>query len=208
MKHIIDLEHWNRKEHFAFFSGFDDPFFGVTTSVDFTEVYRKSRELGASFFLSSVHYLLRCVNETEAFRLRIENGQAVSYDTVHLSPTIGRDDGTFGFGFFAYDADFAVFVRNAEEEIERVRTGSGLSLSENTQRIDVVRYSSLPWFAFSEMKHAVSFGRGDSVPRISTGKLTKEGGKLMLPISITVHHALADGRDVAMLIEKLEGRGA
>ena len=60
------------------------------------------------------------------------------------------------------------------------------------------------WFAFSEMKHAVSFGRGDSVPRISTGKLIKENGAYLLPISISGHHALMDGRNVAELIEKLE----
>ena len=40
MKQVIDLDNWNRKEHFAFFSAFDDPFFGVTTLVDFTNVYR------------------------------------------------------------------------------------------------------------------------------------------------------------------------
>ena len=26
MKHPIDLEHWNRKEHFLFFGSMDDPF--------------------------------------------------------------------------------------------------------------------------------------------------------------------------------------
>lgn len=44
MKQVIDLDNWNRKEHFAFFSAFDDPFFGVTTLVDFTDVYRQSKE--------------------------------------------------------------------------------------------------------------------------------------------------------------------
>ena len=29
MKHPIDLEHWNRKEHFLFFGSMDDPFFGL-----------------------------------------------------------------------------------------------------------------------------------------------------------------------------------
>ena len=34
MKHPIDLEHWNRKEHFLFFGSMDDPFFGLTTQID------------------------------------------------------------------------------------------------------------------------------------------------------------------------------
>lgn len=204
MKRTIDLDSWNRKEHFEFFSTFDDPFFGITASVDFTKNFRRCREEQKPFFLYSVHALLQCVNETEAFKLRIEGDRVVRYDAIHLSPTIGRDDGTFGFGFFEYDADFDRFRLHAEQEIARVKNGRGLSFSEHAGREDLIRYSALPWFAFSEMKHAVSFGRGDSVPRISTGKLVHEGERRLLPISVTLHHALADGRDVAELFEKLE----
>lgn len=207
MKQLIDLEHWNRKEHFKFFSALDDPFFGLTTLVDFTTIYKRSKEEKKSFFLYSVHFLLKCVNETEAFKLRIEGEQVVKYDLIHVSPTIGREDGTFGFGFFEYDANPDVFIQNAEKEIERVKNSNGLSFSQNTGRPDVIRYSALPWFAFSEMKHAVSFGKGDSVPRISTGKWVQKDEKFLLPLSISVHHALIDGRNVAELIEKLELQG-
>ncbi len=98
MKQTIDITHWNRREHFEFFSRFDDPFFGITTLVDFTKAYEHIKAHRRPFFLSSVHFLLKCVNETEAFRLRTEDGKLVQYDTIHVSPTIGREDGTFGFG--------------------------------------------------------------------------------------------------------------
>lgn len=203
MKQLINLADWNRKEHFDFFSAFDDPFFGVTTSVDFTNIYLQSKKNGSSFFLYSVHFLLKCINDTPAFKLRIEKGQVVEYDKINLSPTIGREDGTFGFGFFEYDACFDLFIENADKEISRVKNSTGLSFSENTGREDVIRYSSLPWFAFSEMKHAGSIKTGDSVPRISTGKLIPEKDNFLLPISISVHHGLMDGRDVAEFIQKL-----
>ena len=203
MKQVIDLDNWNRKEHFAFFSAFDDPFFGITTLVDFTDIYRQSKELNVSFFLYSLHFLLKCANETDAFKLRIEKDSVVRYDTIHISPTIGREDGTFCFGFFEYNTNINRFIQTATQEIERVKNGTGLSFSENTDRQDVIHYSALPWFAFSEMKHATSLKNGDSVPRISTGKLMQEGEKHLLPISICVHHGLMDGRDVADLIQKL-----
>ena len=129
MKQVIDLDNWNRKEHFAFFSAFDDPFFGVTTLVDFTDVYRQSKEQNVSFFLYSLHFLLKCVNETDAFKLRIEKDSVVRYDTIHISPTIGREDGTFVFGFFEYDPDIDLFIQKATQEIERVKNGTGLSFS-------------------------------------------------------------------------------
>ena len=44
------------------------------------------------------------------------------------------------------------------------------------------------------MKHARSANRGDSIPRISTGKLTRSGDRLTMPVSLDVHHGFIDGR--------------
>ena len=258
MKRVINLDNWNRKEHFKFFSALDDPFWGITTTVDFTSIYQQSKNMEVSFFLYSVHFLLKCINATTAFKLRIENGEVVEYDKINISPTIGREDGTFGFGFFEYDTDLSLFIENAEKEIHRVKNSTGLSFSKDTARADVIRYSALPWFAFSEMKHAgsiqtgdsipkistgkliqeknstgLSFSKdtaradvirysalpwfafsemkhagsiqtGDSIPKISTGKLIQEKKKLLLPISISVHHGLVDGRNVAEFIQNVK----
>jgi chloramphenicol O-acetyltransferase type A len=138
------------------------------------------------------------------FRIRIENGEVVEYDKINISPTIGREDGTFGFGFFEYDTDLSLFIENAEKEIHRVKNSTGLSFSKDTARADVIRYSALPWFAFSEMKHAGSIQTGDSIPKISIGKLIQEKKKLLLPISISVHHGLVDGRNVAEFIQNVK----
>ena len=77
MKQVIDLDNWNRKEHFAFFSAFDDPFFGVTTLVDFTDVYRQSKEQNVSFFLYSLHFLLKCVNAVSYTHLTLPTNSRV-----------------------------------------------------------------------------------------------------------------------------------
>lgn len=122
MKRVINLDNWNRKEHFKFFSALDDPFWGITMTVDFTSIYQQSKNMEVSFFLYSVHFLLKCINATTAFKLRIENGEVVEYDKINISPTIGREDGTFGFGFFEYDTDLSLFIENAEKEIHRVKT--------------------------------------------------------------------------------------
>lgn len=91
-------------------------------TVDFTSIYQQSKNMEVSFFLYSVHFLLKCINATTAFKLRIENGEVVEYDKINISPTIGREDGTFGFGFFEYDTDLSLFIENAEKEIHRVKT--------------------------------------------------------------------------------------
>ena len=113
----LNIESWNRKEHFRFFSAFDDPFFGITTNVDFTTIYLEAKHDSQSFFLYSLHHILTKANETDEFKLRIEGeNSVVKYDTIHVSPTIGREDGTFGFAFFGFDvyrqSDFGNVLKN------------------------------------------------------------------------------------------------
>lgn len=105
---------------------FDDPFFGITTNVDFTTIYLEAKHNSQSFFLYSLHHILTKANETDEFKLRIEEGNSVvKYDTIHVSPTIGREDGTFGFAFFEYIPDRNEFIQQAIQEITRVKTVQG-----------------------------------------------------------------------------------
>lgn len=203
MKTLIEIDSWNRREHFQFFNSFTDPFFGITANVDFTSTYWEAKADKSSFFLYSLHTIMKAANEIEAFRYRIEDGEIVCFDAVHAGTTIGREDGTFGFGFIEYSPDRACFMQNAKQEIERVQHLSGLCFDDNAARIDIIRFSPVPWFAFTEMKHATSFMKGDSAPRISTGKLIKEADKLLLPVNVTAHHGLMDGKQVADLLDRL-----
>lgn len=162
MKHPIDLEHWNRKEHFLFFGSMDDPFFGLTTQIDVTSIYKEAKADHASFFLYSLHKIMTAVNEVEEFRYRIIDNIPVCFDRIHVGTTIGREDGTFGFGFFEYTPDRQLFLQNAQKEIERVQALTGLCKDRESDRQDLVRFSPVPWIAFTEMKHASSFRTGDS----------------------------------------------
>jgi len=203
MKRYIDIDTWNRKEHFLFFGSFTDPFFGVTVNIDFTTTYNKAKADNESFYLYSLYEIMRTVNEIEEFRFRVENQDVICCNTIHISTTIGREDGSFGFGFFEYSADKKQFLLNGKAEIERIQSLTGLCVDDNGSRPDIIRFSPVPWLKFTEMKHATSFPKGDSVPRISTGKLFKENGKLMMPVSIVAHHGLMDGKHIALFIDQL-----
>ena len=84
MKHPIDLEHWNRKEHFLFFGSMDDPFFGLTTQIDVTSIYKEAKADHASFFLYSLHKIMTAVNEVKEFRYRIIDNIPVCFDRIHV----------------------------------------------------------------------------------------------------------------------------
>jgi chloramphenicol O-acetyltransferase type A len=111
-------------------------------------------------------------------------------------------DESFAFAYFDYRPDFNKFVRDAGRAVDAVRTGSGPL--KPTMRDNVIYFTTLPWISFTSFAHARDKGRGESIPRIVFGKFTEESGRLMLPISVEVHHALMDGLHVGRFLTRLE----
>ncbi len=202
MKKLIDLDNWNRKEHFLFFSKFEEPFFGVTVKVDCTIAYQKAKEKGISFFLYYLYRALKAANEIENFRYRIIENQPYDFATINASPTINRPNGTFGFAYMDYFEDERQFYETALQEIENVRNSKSLLPAVSGE--NVIHFSAVPWLDFTSISHARSFSHPDSCPKISFGKMTENNRVKEIPVSIHVHHALMDGYHVGLFVEQFQ----
>ncbi|NVO30166.1 CatA-like O-acetyltransferase [Hymenobacter lapidiphilus] len=205
MKHRIEQAGWNRQEHFAFFSQFEEPFFGLVADVDATRAQARARALGVSFFQLYLHATVAAVQTVENLRYRINaQGQVDCYDQINVSATLSRSDHTFAFSFIPFSPDLHAFGHGLAAEAEAVRQSSGLRLGPETGRPDVVHFSALPWVSFSGLTHARSFSHPDSIPKISVGRLRPESSRLLMPVSVNVHHGLADGYHVGLFLAELQ----
>ena len=202
MKKRIDIDNWNRKEHFLFFSKFEEPFFGVTIKVDCTSAYKKAKEKGISFFLYYLYRALKAANEIENFRYRIIENQPYDFAIVNASPTINRPDGTFGFAYMDYFEDEKQFYEKALQEIENVKNTNSLLPAVSGE--NVIHFSAIPWLDFTSISHARSFSHPDSCPKISFGKMTENNAVKEIPVSIHGHHALMDGYHAGLFIDKFQ----
>ena len=201
MKTLLDIENWNRKEHFLFFKQMEEPFFGITTTVDCTKGYQTAKQLGTSFFVYYLHKTIVAVNTIEPFRYRIIDEAVYIYDTIDVSATIMRTDNTFGFSLIQYSPDFDVFATNALKEIERIQTTKGLFTREFPLD-NLIHFSAVPWVNFTSLSHARSYTFPDSCPKISFGKMMIDAaGKRTMPMSVHVHHGLMDGFQVGQFVD-------
>lgn len=202
MKTLIDIENWSRKEHFLFYSKFEEPFFGVTVKVDCTKAYLNAKKKSVSFFLYYLYRALKACNEVENFRYRIIDNQVFKFAVVNASPTINRPDGTFGFAYMNYFEDENLFYEKALQEIENVKSTNSLLPSVSGE--NVIHFSAIPWLDFTSISHARSYSKPDSCPKISFGKMTENDGKKEMPVSIHGHHGLMDGYHVGLFVEKFQ----
>lgn len=202
MPQPFDFENWNRREHFEFFARYELPYWGVTCEVDCTEAYRRAGEEKYPFFLGYHYASIRAVNEVEALRMRIESDRAILFDRVHVSTTIARPDGTFGFSFMPYEDDFQRFLEQSVREIRRIRAETGLKIPYFGQ--DIVYYTVLRGLRMTSMDHARRTTPGAAVPLMAFGEAYEKEGRRLLPHSIHVHHALVDGPHVAAYFERFQ----
>lgn len=202
MKQQIDIKNWNRKEHFEFFSTFEEPFFGITTPIDCTIAYQNSKELKIPFFVYYLHKTLIAVNRVENFRLRIEGKDVILYDEIDASATIMREDKTFGFSFMKFHENLHEFNKIAQTEIQRIQNTTGIFTREYPKNI--IHFSAVPWINFTGLTHSRNYSIPDSCPKISFGKLMDDNSKKTMPLSLTAHHGLVDGYHMGLFIEELQ----
>jgi len=201
MKQKLQLETWNRKEHFTFFNQFEEPFFGVTVQIDCTRAYQSAKKMGVSFFTFYLFKTLVAVNEIENFRYRIHNKEVFIYDKISASATILRNDNTFGFSFMEFESDICDFAKNVTSEIDRVKNTTGL-FTRDFSTLNLIHFSTLPLINFTSFSHARSFTFEDSCPKISFGKMIiTENGNRSFSMSIHVHHGLMDGYHVGNFVD-------
>jgi chloramphenicol O-acetyltransferase type A len=202
MKRKIEIDQWERKELFYFFKGFDEPYYGITTDLECTAAYAFAKSKEISFFLYYLYLVLKAVNRTKAFKYRIEGDELYYYEKIDGSATIDRPDGTFGFSYIPYSEKLEEFLPAAAAEVERVRRENRLISNDFDQNI--IHFSAIPWIRFTSVSHPRHFGLKDSIPKITMGKYYRRGEQLMIPVSIHVHHALADGLHVGHFTAALQ----
>lgn len=203
MKKIINIETWERKEHYLFFRNLELPTYSITIAADITNALKISRENKISLHAIILYATLKAVNAIPALKWRIENDQITEYDTIHSAAThLPKGSRLYSNTFCKYNPDFEKFSENLKKAIEKCEQKPSLHVAGTRQ--DVAYISALPWINFTSITNPLTSLRNDSVPRFVWGKYKTENGKTMLPYGIQFHHSLADGIDAAEFFETFQ----
>ena len=200
----IDMENWSRREHYEFFSKMKSPFVGLTAEVDCTNAHRRAKEMGVSFYAYYLYLSVVATNRIEEMKYRIIDGEVYELDKIVAGSTAARKDGTFAFIYIPTADSFEEFYKAFQKEIDEVNHSTGLRLNDDDVKYNHVRYSVLPWISFTAIMHPTNFISNDAVPRIVFGKYHPVDGRLMMPVSVEVHHGLMDGYHIARYFEEFQ----
>ena len=197
---IIDMANDPRSGQFAYFRGMQYPFASVTVEVDITDMMAARGE--RPFFLSLLYAAVRAANGVPQLRRRLlEDGQVAEYDWCAPSYTVMKPDGVYVYCTVEGDLPYDEFVaRGQQRQREVLERGT---LTEDGDIRSCLFVSSVPWLHYTHAQNPME-DPNDSNPRINWGKYVSRDGRITLPITLTVHHALADGLHISRFYENLD----
>ena len=138
-------------------------------------------------------------------RQRIRGKDIVEYDRCLSSHTVALPNGTYCYCTLDCAQPLGAFLPAAQAEVARVKAAP--SLDDGADPDELFFVSSLPWLTFSAISLPTPTP-ADSNPRITFGKFTQEGDRVLLPVNLTANHALVDGLHLAAFFDGMAQRAA
>jgi chloramphenicol O-acetyltransferase type A len=198
----VDIAAWPRRTTYEFFQAFEDPFFNFTANVDVTRLYQFCKQNDLAFSLAAVFCAQRAANEIREFRIRLLDGRLVEFDTIHATQTILNEDETFSFCYFEMKDDVFEFDRTGK--VARIKYKKLKTFDVESDRVDLIYYSVIPWISFTSFKHASRLDKAQTVPRLVFGKIFDDGNVKKMPMSVEANHTIMDGIHVGKLFNRFQ----
>lgn len=197
----IDLAQWPRRDQFEFFSAVSHPFYSVTFTLDVTGLYRYVKSRGLSFYYGLVYLSTVALNQVEAFRYTLKDGQVVLLEErvpsfTDLRPGSDR---------------FHIVTLPCRGGIDRFCAEARAASAAQTQficpegqGIHLAYFSCLPWVELTAVTNERDFDRDDGIPRLTWGKYRDEDGRKRLGFSMELNHRFIDGIHIGQFAAALE----
>ena len=203
---IIDKETYYRKGVFRHFTEDCKCSTSVTARVDVTELAEWSKKTGTKFYINFLYLLTKVLNSRDDYRLgyRWQTDELICYDQINPTQYVFHEDTeTCTPVYSTYSDDYAVFYRNALEDVEKAKQTReyGLDASNHPNWFDA---SCSPWLSYDSLNIELPDGYLYFAPIVNWGKYREENGRLMMPVSVRLNHAIADGYLVAKVFLLLE----
>lgn len=202
----LDLRTWKRGQMFYYFAKMAPTGYSLTVDVDITRMRAVCKEAGIKFFPAYVWLVTECLNRQTEFRVAEKDGQIGYYDFLTpLYASFHEDDKTFSLMWTEFREDFEGFYRAHLDNQARFGDNHGV-LCQNHAAPPENAYtvSCVPWISFRGF-FVHSYGdKPYCFPSVEAGRYYEREGKILMPMSITCHHASTDGYHVKCFLEAFQ----
>lgn len=202
----LDLKTWKRGELFYYFSKMAPTGYSLTVDLDITEMLHTLKSEDIKFFPAYIWLVTRTLNLQTEFKIAEKDGQIGYYETLTpLYASFHNDDKTFSLMWTKYDNDFKIFYQSYLDNQKLYGNNHGvLSQKEQLPPENAYTVSCIPWISFKAFSVHSYESKPYYFPSVEAGKFYKKLDRMILPLSITCHHATTDGYHIECFLDTLQ----
>lgn len=203
---VVDKESYYRKGVFKHFTEDCKCSTSMTARIDVTALKEYSDRNGTKFYINFLYILSKVLNSREDYRMGYvwQMEELICYDQVNPTQYIFHEDTeTCTPVYTTYYEDYDVFYQHCAEDITRAKETReyGLDMQNHPNWFDA---SYISWLSYDSLNIELPDGYLHFAPIINWGKYREENGRMMMPVSVRLNHAIADGYLVAKVFWLLE----
>ena len=203
---IIDKETYYRKGVYRHFTEDCKCSVSMTARIDVTELVKFSKEKDTKFYINFLYLLTKVLNSRDDYKTQYlwQTNELICYDVVNpIQYVFHEDTETCTPVYTTYYENYEEFYKNALADVENAKKTREYMLdSENHPNWFDASYIS--WLSYDSLNVELPDGYIYLLPIINWGKYREENGRLMMPLTVRLNHAVADGYLVANVFRLLE----
>lgn len=202
----IHLQTWPRGQMFYYFSKMAPTGYSLTVNLDVTELRKIAKDAGLKFFPCYLWLVTKNLNRQQEFKIAEKDGVLGFYDTLTpLYASFHEDDHTFSLMWTGYRERFSEFYAAYLKNQMQLGGNHGvLCQKERLPPPNAYTVSCIPWVSFTHFAVHNYENKPYYFPSVEAGKFFEQEGKMLMPLSITCHHATTDGYHVHQFLESLQ----
>ena len=199
----IDCDTWSRGKLFRFYIDKMRMVMSMTVDVDVTSLKDYARKNAIAFYPLMLWTVSKVINSHEEFKYGWdEEGNLIRWDFVSPSYTdFHPEDESFTKMVTEYADDLFTFCDRVKADRERHKNARAILENQKPNFFDV---SCLPWVKYKHFDiHVFDEGRF-LAPVVTWGRYERENGRLMMPLTMNIHHAVADGFHLSRFFREVQ----
>ena len=178
----------------------------ITHRIDVTDLVEHSHRSGTKFYINFLYLLAKVLNSREDYRMGYlwQTDQVVIYDRINPCQYVFHEDTeTCTPVYTEYNPDYQAFYEASKADIEAAKQTREF-LFDMEHHPNWFDASYISWLSYDSLNIELPDGYLFFAPIINWGRYREENGKLMMPVSVRLNHAIADGFLVANVFRLLE----
>ena len=203
---ILDLETYYRKDIYRRFTQVARSSVSITHRIDVTDLVEHSHRSGTKFYINFLYLLAKVLNSREDYRMGYlwQTDQVVIYDRINPCQYVFHEDTeTCTPVYTEYTPDYRAFYDASKADIEAAKQTKEF-LFDMEHHPNWFDASYIPWVSYDSLHVELPDGYLYYQPIINWGKYEEIGGRMMMPVTVRMNHAVADGYLISKVFLLLE----